>query len=131
MTHTERAEIGSRWRGPLLGVLLAAPFVPLFQRHPDGAIDLLTLLLVLGAGFLVGAAPPGMRTGAGAAAAGVTVLALLGLFWSPAWLAAGLAVLAAWSLARHLRAPAPRPLLPFGFVWSLAAAAMTLWFVAA
>lgn len=128
MTHTGRAEIGARWRAPLVGVLLALPFVPLFLRHPDGAIDLLTLLLVLGAGFRVGAAPPGMRTGADAGAAALTVLALLGLFWSSAWLAAGLGALAAWSLALHLRAPGPRPLLPFGFVWGLAAALLVLWF---
>lgn len=128
MTHAERVEIGARWRAPLAGVLLALPFVPLFLQHPDGAIDLLTLLLVLGAGFRVGAAPPGMRTGAGAGAAALTVLALLGLFWSPAWLAAGLGALAGWSLALHLRAHGPRSLLPVGFVWALAAGLLVLWF---
>jgi hypothetical protein len=130
MTRAEREVRGTRWMQPLLGVALAAPFVPLFVLHPDGAIDLLTLLLALGAGFRVGAAPAGARAGAMGAAAGLVALALLAFFWSPAWLAAGLGALAAWSLARHLRAPAPRPLLPFGFVWSLAAAAMALWFVA-
>lgn len=108
----------------LLGLVLALPFVPFFRLHPDGAYDLLTLLLVLGAGVRLGAAP---RLGAGPVllAALLVALALLALFWSPLWLAAGFIVLAAWTYAAHRGGP--RPVLPFGTVWPLLAAGIVLW----
>jgi hypothetical protein len=117
-----------RWLPPLLGLLLALPFIPFFRLHPDGAYDLLTLLLVLGAGVRLGAAPASgaARAGAVLLAIVLVVLALLAFFWSPLWLAAGFMLLAGWTFAAHRRRPHP-PLLPFGSAWSLAAAGVVLW----
>jgi hypothetical protein len=117
------------WRSPVLGVLLALPFVPLFQHHPDGAYDLLTLLLVLGAGVRLGETRGPERGSATGGAVLLTVVALLALFWAPWWLAVGLAVLAGWTVAMNRAAPAPgRPLVTFGVAWPLVMAAMVLWF---
>lgn len=117
------------WLAPLVAVLLALPFVPLFVLHPDAAFDLLTLLLVLGAGVRLGAAPAdGTRWWAAAAGAALLVaLALLTLFWSPLWLVGGLALLGAWSFAVARRRGPGAPPIPFGTVWPLAAALLVLW----
>jgi hypothetical protein len=116
------------WFAPLLGVLLALPFVLVFRLHPDGAYDLLTLLLALGAGVRLGAGPAtgAARAGAVLLAVVLVVLALLAFFWSPLWLAAGFVLLAGWTFAAHRRRPHP-PLLPFGSAWSLAVAGVVLW----
>ena len=117
----------ARWLPAVLGLALALPFVPLFRVHPDGAWDLLTLLLVLGTGVRLGAAP-----GTGSARVApillvvlLVVLALLALFWSPLWLALGFVVLAAWTYAAHRSGS--RRALPFGTVWPLIAAGIVLW----
>ena len=114
----------ARWLPAVLGLVLALPFVPFFRLHPDGAYDLLTLLLVLGVGVRLGAAP---RLGAGPVLLAVLLVALslLALFWSPLWLALGFVLLAAWTYAA--RRGGPRRALPFGTVWPLIAAAIVLW----
>lgn len=112
-----------RWLLPALGVVLAAPVVPVFLLHPDLAYELLAMLLVLGAGVRLGAGPTEItaRVVGIAGAVAVIVMALLGLFWTPLWLVGGLLLLAAWTFAAHRRDPHP-PLLPFGTAWCLAAA---------
>lgn len=124
------AGLAQPWRSPVLAVLLALPFIPFFIRHPDGAFEVLAMLMVLGAGVRLGLAGGGWaRHGAIASAFLIVVCAFLTLSWGPAWLAAGLGVLALWSLAAHLRSPAAhRPRVPFGVVWPLAVGVMVVWF---
>lgn len=120
------AAAARRWLPALLGVLLALPFVPFFRMHPDGAYDLLALLLALGAGVRVGAAsgegaPP---VSAVAGAVLLVALALLAFFWSPLWLAGGFLLLAVWIFVANRSRSGPP--LSFGSAWCLTAAVLLL-----
>lgn len=98
-----------RRRTPLVPVVVgfaaALPYYVLFLRHPDGAYDLLTLVLAFTGGIYYGVA---LREGTrrrliGEALAGgaLTLLAALALWWTPLWLALGFAAHGLWNLAHH------------------------------
>ena len=135
--HAEPAP--TRRRPPLVPVLagfaLALPFIPLLSMHPDGAFDLLTLILALTGGIYLGAALRGAGRGRiafeGVLSAVLVVFALLALWWSPLWLAAGLVLHGAWDLAHHTGAVAHgvrRWFPPFCAAWDWAVAAMVVFF---
>jgi hypothetical protein len=128
-----------RRRAPLvpvfLGFALALPFLPLFQMHPDGAFDLLALLLAFTGGIYFGAALNGGRRGRlafeGAFAALMIVFGLLALFWSPLWLALGFALHGVWDLVHHTGAVehgVRRWFPPFCAAWDWIIAAMVVFF---
>lgn len=128
-----------RLRSPLIpvavGFALALPFLGFFQLHPDGAFDLLALILALTGGIYVGAALRGGTRGRLAfetiAAAALVIMAFLGLSWSPLWIAAGFALHGAWDLAHHTGAVTHgvrRWFPPFCASWDWAIAAMVVYF---
>lgn len=136
--HTESAAPPRR-RAPLLPVLagfaLALPFVLLFVMHPDGAFDLLALLLAFTGGIYYGAALNGGRRGRivfeGAFAALLIAFAFLGFSWSPLWMAAGFALHGLWDLVHHTGAVqhgVRRWFPPFCAAWDWAIATMIVFF---
>ncbi len=129
----------TRSRAPLVpviaGFVLALPFLPLFSMHPDGAFDLLALLLAFTGGIYLGAALNGGRRGrlAFEAAFGglMVVFGLLALFWSPLWLALGVVLHGVWDLVHHTGAVehgVRRWFPPFCAAWDWAVAAMIFWY---
>lgn len=136
--HAEAAPAPRR-RSPLIpvaaGFVLALPFLGFFIIHPDGAFDLLSLILALTGGIYVGAALHGGSRGRLAfetvLAAALVVLAFLGFSWSPLWVALGFALHGAWDLAHHTGAVAHgvrRWFPPFCAAWDWAVAAMIVYF---
>ncbi|MBW3569860.1 MAG: hypothetical protein KY467_02025 [Gemmatimonadetes bacterium] len=128
-----------RRRAPLvpvfLGLALALPFLLLFRLHPDGAFDLLALILALTGGIYLGAALHGGRRGRlvleGVFAAVLVVLALLALSWSPLWLALGFVLHGLWDLAHHtgvVKHGVRRWFPPFCAAWDWMVAAMVVFF---
>jgi hypothetical protein len=91
----------------LAGFALALPFLFLFLKHPDGAFDLLALLLAFTGGIYYGAALRGGRRGRlvfeGVFAGVLIGFGLLSLFWTPLWMALGFALHGAWDLVHHTR----------------------------
>ena len=128
-----------RRRSPLLPVLagfaLAAPFLLILSRHPDGAFDLLALLMAFTGGIYYGAALNGGRRGRivfeAAFATLLIVFGFLALAWSPLWLALGFALHGVWDLMHHTGAVAHgvrRWFPPFCAAWDWAIAAMVVFF---
>ena len=120
----------------LFGVVLALPFLGLFLYHPDGAVDLLALLLALTGGVYVGAA---LRHGVGrlvlalevVMAAWMMVCAALGLWWAPWWLAVGFTTHGVWDMVHHPRAldvGVRRWFPPFCAAFDAVVAALILYF---
>ncbi|HEX6912693.1 MAG TPA: hypothetical protein VF142_19960 [Longimicrobium sp.] len=98
-----------RRRTPLVpvvtGFAAAVPYYVLLLKHPDGAYDLLTLILAFTGGIYYGVA---LREGSrrrliGEALAGgaLTLVAALALWWTPLWLALGFTAHGLWNLAHH------------------------------
>jgi len=128
-----------RRRSPLIPVLVgfaaAVPFYVLFTLHPDGALDLLTLILAFAGGIYFGAA---LRDGSrgrlvGEALAGglMVLVAALALWWSPLWLALGFGVHGVWNLAHHTghAKNGVRPWFPPTYAaWEWVVAAMVVYY---
>jgi hypothetical protein len=99
----------TRRKTPLIPVLggfaMALPFLVLFNEHPDGAFDLLSLILAFTGGIYYGVAlREGSRRrllGETLAGGGLTILAALALWWNPIFLAVGFAAHGLWNLAHH------------------------------
>ena len=134
--HTQAAP---RRRAPLVpvfaGFVLALPFLAFFRIHPDGAFDLLSLILALTGGIYLGAALHGGTRGRvvieTVLAATLVILAFLALAWSPLWLALGLVLHGAWDLPHHTGAVSHgvrRWFPPFCAAWDWAIAAMVVFF---
>jgi hypothetical protein len=89
----------------LVGFAMALPFLLIFHQHPDGAFDLLTLILAFTGGIYYGVAlHEGTRrrlVGEALAGGALTILAALALWWTPLWAAAGFAGHGLWNLAHH------------------------------
>jgi multisubunit Na+/H+ antiporter MnhB subunit len=128
-----------RRRSPLIpvmaGFVLALPFLGFFSIHPDGAFDLLALILAMTGGIYLGAALHGGSRGRvgfeSLVAAVLVILAFLGLAWSPLWIALGFVLHGAWDLAHHtgaVRHGVRRWFPPFCAAWDWAIAAMIVFF---
>jgi hypothetical protein len=128
-----------RRRTPLvpvaIGFAAALPYYVLFLKHPDGAYDLLTLILAFTGGIYYGVA---LREGSrrrliGEALAGgaLTLLAALALWWTPLWLALGFAAHGLWNLAHHTGAVKHgirHWFPPMHAAWEWAVAALVVYF---
>jgi hypothetical protein len=136
--HAE-ADSPPRRRSPLLPVLagfaLAAPFLLIFSKHPDGAFDLLALLMAFTGGIYYGAALNGGRRGRvvfeGVFGGVLIVFGFLALSWSPLWLALGFGLHGVWDLVHHTGGVSHgvrRWFPPFCAAWDWAIAAMVLFF---
>ena len=119
----------------MLGFALALPFLLIFIKHPDGAFDLLSLLLAFTGGIYYGASLNGGRRGRvvfeGAFAALLIGFGLLALAWSPLWIALGFALHGVWDLVHHTRGVehgVRRWFPPFCAAWDWAIAAMVVYF---
>lgn len=128
-----------RRRSPLIpmfiGFALALPFLGLFRIHPDGAFDLLALILALTGGIYLGAALQGESRGKliieTVFAAVLVVLGLLSLSWTPLWMALGFVLHGVWDLVHHtggVRHGVRRWFPPFCAAWDWAIAAMVVFF---
>ena len=121
---------------PLMGVVLALPFLGILLYHPDGAWDLLTLLLALTGGVYAGAAlrhgvPRRVLVAEVAMAAALVVVAALALWWAPWWLAVGYTAHGVWDLFHHPRAVdvgVRRWFPPFCAAFDAVVAALVLFF---
>jgi hypothetical protein len=102
--------------------------------HPDGAFDLLTLILAFTGGTYTGAA---LRAEVGrgklatewAFGAALVIVAALSLWWAPIWLAAGFGAHAAWDVVHHTRRPGlgiRRWFPPFCAAFDIAVVALVL-----
>lgn len=136
--HTHSAAPPRR-RAPLLpvalGFVLALPFLVIFIKHPDGAFDLLALLLSFTGGIYYGATLNGGRRGRvlfeGGFAALLIGFGFLALAWSPLWLALGFALHGVWDLVHHtggVQHGVRRWFPPFCAAWDWAIAAMVVYF---
>jgi hypothetical protein len=136
--HDESAPTPRR-RSPLIpvfiGFALALPFLGLFRIHPDGAFDLLALILALTGGIYLGAALHGGGRGRmifeGVFAAVLVILGLLSLTWTPLWMALGFVLHGLWDLAHHtgsVKHGVRRWFPPFCAAWDWAIAAMIVFF---
>ena len=136
--HAE-ADSPPRRRSPLPPVLagfaLAAPFLLVFSKHPDGAFDLLALLMAFTGGIYYGASLKGgsrRRTiFEGAFAALLIGFAFLSQAWSPLWLALGFGLHGVWDLVHHtggVTHGVRRWFPPFCAAWDGAIAAMVVFF---
>ena len=136
--HAEPAPAPRR-RSPLIpafvGFALALPFLGLFRIHPDGAFDLLALILALTGGIYLGAALNGGARGRlafeGTFAAVLVILALLSLTWSPLWMALGFVLHGVWDLVHHTGGVSHgvrRWFPPFCAAWDWAIAALIVFF---
>jgi hypothetical protein len=119
----------------LIGFALAVPYYGLFLVHPDGAFDLLSLILAFTGGVYFGAALHGgtRRRLVGEALAGgaLTLLAALGLWWTPLWLALGFVAHGLWNLAHHTGAVKHgirHWFPPMHAAWEWAVAALVVYF---
>lgn len=119
----------------LLGLLAALPFLGIFLYHPDGAYDLLALILAFAGGSYAGAAlRPDLRRGLYllecAVGWAMVVAAALSLWWSPFWLALGYGMHGAWGLAhrRMIRTELRGWFRPFSATFDFAAAALVIWY---
>jgi hypothetical protein len=138
--HTEATPLPrERGRAPLVpvfvGLALALPFLFLFRIHPDGAFDLLALLLAFTGGIYYGAALHGGGRGRvafeGALGGVLVLLGFLSLAWSPLWMAAGYALHGLWDLMHHTGAVkhgVRRWFPPFCASWDWIIAAMIVFF---
>jgi hypothetical protein len=124
-------------KSPLIPVLggfaMAVPFLYLFREHPDGAFDLLSLILAFTGGIYYGVAlREGSRRrliGETLAGGGLTILAALALWWNPLFLAVGFAAHGVWNLAHHTGAVKHgirRWFPPMHAAWEWAIAAMVV-----
>jgi len=128
-----------RLKSPLVpvlgGVAMALPFLVLFELHPDGALDLLSLILAFTGGIYYGVAlREGSRRrliGETLAGGALTVLAAFALWWTPTWLAVGFAAHGLWNLAHHTGAVKHgirQWFPPMHAAWEWAVAALVLYF---
>lgn len=128
-----------RRRTPLIPVLVgfaaALPYYVLFLKHPDGAFDLLSLILAFTGGIYYGVALHAgtRRRLVGEALAGgvLTLMAALSLWWTPLWIAAGFAAHGLWNLAHHTGAVKHgirHWFPPMHAAWEWAIAAMVVYF---
>jgi hypothetical protein len=129
----------ARKRTPLLPVVIgfaaAVPYYFMFDLHPDGAFDLLALILAFTGGIYYGVA---LREGSrrrliGEALAGgaLTIVAALSLWWNPLWMAGGFAAHGLWNLAHHTGAVKHgirHWFPPLHAAWEWAIAAMIVYF---
>jgi hypothetical protein len=121
---------------PILGGLaMALPFLVLYNEHPDGAYDLLTLILAFTGGIYYGVAlREGSRRrliGETLAGGGLTILAALALWWNPLFLAVGFAAHGVWNLAHHtgrVKHGIRRWFPPMHATWEFAVAALTVYY---
>lgn len=120
----------------LTGGVLALPFIAILMYHPDGAYDLLALILAFTGGVYTGSA---LRAEVAtrklavewAFGALLVIVAALSFWWSPTWLAAGFGVHAVWDVAHHARQPGlgiRRWFPPFCAAFDLAIAALVLFY---
>lgn len=119
----------------MAGFALALPFLAVFIKHPDGAFDLLALLLTFTGGIYYGASLKGGRRGRivfeGVFAALLIGFGLLALSWTPLWLALGFALHGVWDLVHHtggVEHGVRRWFPPFCAAWDWAIAAMVVYF---
>lgn len=103
----EAREHGGSLVPALIGAALSLLFIPLLMYLRDGALDLLAFILAASGGIYWGVAATAARRGikvieivAGAAFVG---MAMLGLWWTSLWIAAGFALHGAWDFAHHPR----------------------------
>jgi hypothetical protein len=126
-------------KSPLVPVLggfaMSLPFLVLFNEHPDGAFDLLTLILAFTGGIYYGVAlREGSRRrliGETLAGGALTILAALALWWTPILLAVGFAAHGLWNLAHHTGAVKHgirRWFPPMHAAWEWAIAAMVVFY---
>ena len=101
------AESGGSLRPALAGAALALPFAAALYLFREGALDLLALILAASGGVYWGVAASGQprRVAAAEALAGLAfvAIAMLGLWWSSIWIAAGYVLHALWDFAHHPR----------------------------
>jgi hypothetical protein len=119
----------------LIGFAAALPYYVIFVKHPDGAFDLLTLILAFTGGIYYGVA---LREGsrrrliAEALLGGaLTIMAALSLWWTPLWMAAGFALHGFYNLAHHtgaMKHGIRHWFPPLHAAWEWAIAAMVVWF---
>jgi hypothetical protein len=139
MPEAEAPSAPPRRTSPLIPVLggfaMALPFLVLFNEHPDGAYDLLTLILAFTGGIYYGVAlREGSRRrliGETLAGGALTIVAALALWWNPLWLAAGFAAHGLWNLAHHTGAVKHgirRWFPPMHAAWEWAVAAMVVFY---
>jgi hypothetical protein len=114
---------------------MSLPFLVLFNEHPDGAFDLLTLILAFTGGIYYGVAlREGSRRrliGETLAGGALTILAALALWWTPILLAVGFAAHGLWNLAHHTGAVKHgirRWFPPMHAAWEWAIAAMVVFY---
>lgn len=113
------------WRAPLLGAVCAAAFGVVLHLLPELGLDLLSLVLAVQAGVIIGATGERTRRVLSAetgAALALVFSAVQGLWWAGAWLAPGYAVHAAAASYFALRRARARgePWRPtFSLVFSL------------
>ena len=100
-------EHGGSLRPALAGAALSLIFLPLLYFLRDGALDLLALILAASGGIYwgVAASEGGRRVRAMEALAGVSfvAMAMLGLWWTSLWIAAGYVLHGAWDVLHHPR----------------------------
>ena len=120
----------------LIGAVLALPFIAILMYHPDGAYDLLALILAFTGGVYTGSAlraevatrKLATEWGFGAL---LVILASLSLWWSPIWLAAGFGAHAVWDVMHHARRPGlgiRRWFPPFCAAFDVTVAALVLFY---
>ena len=119
----------------MLAFVLALPFVVLFLKHPDGAYDLLALILAFTGGIYFGAALNGGTRRKliveGVLGWSLVLMAALALWWTPYWLAAGFIIHGVWDLVHHtgnVEHGVRRWFPPFCAAWDWAVAALVLFF---
>ena len=126
--HAQPAR-GNPLRPALAGVALSLPFAAALYYFPLEAADLLTLVLALTGGIYWGSAlAAGRKTEVrieAVAGLAVMIMALLGLWWSTTWIAAGFVAHGVWDVLHHPRAvrtPVRRWFPPFcaTFDWLVA-----------
>lgn len=91
----------------LVGAALSLLFIPLLMFLRDGALDLLAFILAASGGIYWGVAATASRRGIKVmeivAGAAFVVMAMLGLWWTSLWIAAGFALHGAWDFAHRPR----------------------------
>lgn len=120
----------------IAGIALALPFVAIFMYHPDGAYDLLSLILAMTGGVYAGAAlradaPRRALVVEWFVAAVLVILAALSLWWTPLWMAAGFVLHGVWDLVHHARRRGlgvRRGFHPFCAAFDGAVAALVIYF---
>jgi len=98
---------GGSLKPALLGAALSLLFIPLLMELRDISLDLLALILAASGGVYWGVAASetrkGIRAMEGGAGLAFVAMAMLGLWWTSLWIAAGYVLHGVWDLMHHPR----------------------------